>query len=211
MSQRTPPPPHTLPEQPEFHSKRYRRRKRPIIWQILVFALVLGIGGGLYYAWEVAPLEEFDTAPHQLREDDQQAYVVAIALNFSFDSDLASAIEHLLDVGLGDDPLQSVAGVACDLARTGYVDSSSGLRAVRALKTFYQLQGRTGCADVLIPDVEDPQVVEIDVPTPHTDATASTEQNTDGCGCHTHTIRYIHRSHHSTTSPIRRAYRRHIL
>jgi hypothetical protein len=166
MSQRTPPPPHTLPEQPEFHSKRYRRRKRPIIWQILVFALVLGIGGGLYYAWEVAPLEEFDTAPHQLREDDQQAYVVAIALNFSFDSDLASAIEHLLDVGLGDDPLQSVAGVACDLARTGYVDSSSGLRAVRALKTFYQLQGRTGCADVLIPDVEDPQVVEIDVPTP---------------------------------------------
>lgn len=166
MTQMPPPPPNHLPEQPAFKSRRYRRRRAPLIWQVMVFAFIIGIAGGLYYAWEIAPLEEFDTLPRQLRRDDKADYVVAIALAFSYDSNLNLAINRLVTLNLGQDPLQAVAEIACDLARTGYVDSSSGLRAVRALKTFYQLQGRTGCADVLIPDVQEVQVVEIEVATP---------------------------------------------
>jgi len=166
MSQMPPPPPSHLPENPEIRSERYRQQKRFISWWGIVFGIILGIAGGLYYAWELAPIEEFDTTPRQLRYDDKVTYTIGVALAFSYDSDLTEAINQLVALQLGDDPFQAVADIACDLAETGFVDSTSGLRSVRALQTFYQLQGREGCADVLLPDVSQPQVIEIEVATP---------------------------------------------
>lgn len=169
MTQRLyPPPPPTLPEQPAFsRQSRYQRPRRYVSWWGLFIGLVLGIAGGLFYAWNIAPLEETETMPHQLRYSDKQHYAVAIAVNFGFESDLNVAISQLLElVPDSPDPIQALADMACDLARTGYVDSSSGLRAVRAMKTFYQLQGRSGCADSLIPDLQDvPREVTVVVPT----------------------------------------------
>lgn len=167
MTQPLPPArPDHLPEKPAFpRDSRYQRRKRFISWWGIFFGVVLGIGAGLYYAWVLSPLEEFNTAPYQLSQTDKSHYAVAVALDYSRTGDLTAAITRLIELDLGNDPIQGVADVACDLARTGYVDSSSGLRAVRALKTFYQLQGRAGCADMLIPDVDATQVVEITVPT----------------------------------------------
>jgi hypothetical protein len=61
-----------------------------------------------------------------------------------------------------------MADAACRLASTGYVDSNSGINAIRRMMTFYQLQGRSGCADNLIPAValESTTVVQIELPTP---------------------------------------------
>lgn len=163
------PPPGHLPEQPAFNrSSKYQRPARRVLsWWALLLGLLIGTGGGLFYAWNVNPVQEVETRPAQLRESDKAHYAVAIALGFRYDSDLALAIRRLSALELGPDPLQAVADIACDLASGGYISNTPGLQAVRAMRTFYQLQGRAGCADTLIsaPD-EIPLEVTIDVPTP---------------------------------------------
>jgi hypothetical protein len=166
MSQIPSPPPASLPEQEALYRRsRYRRPRSPLAWWAVLVGLALGISAGLYVSWVLFPTVETDTTPDQLREQDRNQVVVAIMLSFSYDSDLGLAISRLSELQLGDDPLQAVADIACDLARSGYVDSNAGLRAVRAMRTFYRLQGRSGCADTLIPDVTDPQEIIINVPT----------------------------------------------
>lgn len=148
---------------------RYTRPRRYVSWVGLVLGLFLGTGGGLFYTWNIAPIEEFDTAPWQLNQTDRAHYMVAIMLNHSYDGDLAQTIDRLVALRMpGNDPIQSVADVACDLARTGYVDSSSGLRAIRTMMRFYQGQGKEGCADTLIPmdESQATAVVEVVLPTP---------------------------------------------
>lgn len=169
MTQQTMPPPRPdhMPERPEFpRSSRYRRKRRFISWWGLIIGFLLGVGGALFYAWMINPVVETDTAPRQLNREARSHYAVAIALSFAHNSDLGLAIERLSTLDLGVDPLSETALIACDLARTGYVDSDAGLSGVRSLRRFYQLQGREGCADTLIPDIESERVVQIDVPTP---------------------------------------------
>jgi hypothetical protein len=135
---------------------KYRRPRRPISLAGLLVGLVLGIAGGLVYAWVIDTRVEFDTEPWQLKKADRAQYIVAIALDYSYDGDLARAIERLIALKPQGDPIQEVADVACDLATTGYVENSSGLRAIQAMMTFYQLQGRSGCADTLIAPIGQP-------------------------------------------------------
>jgi hypothetical protein len=147
---------------------RYRRPRRPFSIAGILIGLALGIGGALFFAWTLAPIEESDTEPWQLNASTKDQYVVAIALNYANDNDLGTAINRLVSLQLPGDPIQAVADSACRLATTGYVNSSSGLSAVRSMMRFYQPQGRTGCADSLI-SLDDGQgsgVVTIDLPTP---------------------------------------------
>jgi len=146
-------------------SQRYSRPRRLFSWWGLLFGLGIGLAAGLFYAWNIAPVQEFDTAPHQLRAEDKANYAVAVMLSYAYDSDLNEAINRLSALDLGLDPIQAVADIACDLARTGYVDSSAGIRAIRSMRTFYQLQGRAGCADELVPDVSVVLEATVVVPT----------------------------------------------
>lgn len=165
---------------PDRQSK-YRRPRYPVSWLALFLGLIAGIAGGLYFAWERDPRVEFDTEPWQLNEADRAEYVVAITLNYAYDGDLSRAVNRLIALKPKVDPIQEVADVACKLATTGYVDSSSGLRAIRSMMLFYQLQGRTGCADTLIP-VSDPgtSVVSINLPTPTAAPPASKTPTPEG-------------------------------
>lgn len=166
--QTIPSPPSSLPEQEAlYRDSRYSRRKRPFAIWALALGFILGIGGSLAYAWLINPVQETDTRPAQLRYEDKTQYVVAVMLAFSYDSNLNTAIQRLISLNLGTDPIGEVAKMACNLARTGYVDSTAGLRAVRAMRTFYRLQGRTGCADTIIPDAASvPLQITLEVPTP---------------------------------------------
>jgi hypothetical protein len=163
-----PPPPASLPEQEAlFRGSKYQRRHNPIAIWALIIGLIVGIALGLSYAWLIDPIQEISTRPEQLRQEDKAHYAVAILLNFAYDSDLGMAVNRLLELNLGTDPIAEVAAMACNLARTGYVDSTAGLRGVRAMRTFYQLQGRSGCADTIIPDPQDvPLEIAIEVATP---------------------------------------------
>lgn len=163
-----PPPPTSLPEQNAlYRNSKYQRNRRIFSLWALFIGLLLGFAGAWYYAYFINPTQETSTRPAQLRDDEKTHYVVAVMLQYGYDSDLLAATDQLLALNLGDDPFQTIADMACDLARTGYVDSTSGLRAVRAMRTFYQLQGRTGCADTIIPAPNDvPLQVTVDIPTP---------------------------------------------
>jgi len=140
---------------------RYERPRRPIVWFALLLGLMLGAGGGLLFAWNVAPAEEFDTAPWQLRPEDKTQYLAALMLAYDTDGDLQRTIDGLTDLRFSGDPIQAVADAACELTRTGFVDSRSGERAIRAMMKFYQLQGRTSCADSLLPPIESQPTVAV--------------------------------------------------
>lgn len=156
MTVAPPPPPSSLPEISDGEpspSSRYRRRRplRVISWTGLLLGFAFGVGLGLYYTWNINPIVEVSTRPRQLADADRNQYLAAIALSFSYNGDLNAATERLIDTTAGrTDPFQLMADAACDLTRTGYANTGSGIRAIRAMKTFYQLQGRTGCADELI-------------------------------------------------------------
>lgn len=166
---RNPPLPPSLPEEMPPPRSRYNRPRRPFSVWGLFLGLIVGVGVGLVYTWTINPVVEVDTEPWQLRRDDRAQYMVGVALAFAGDSDLNRAVARLLTLqNEATDPFQDMAETACRLASTGYVDSSSGLRAIRSMMTFYQLQGRTGCADTLIPatNLESTAVVQVELPTP---------------------------------------------
>lgn len=171
MSKRPPAPPPTIPEEMPPPRSRYNRPRRLFSLWGLIFGLFVGIGGGLTYAWVVNPVVEYSTEPWQLRPEDRAHYIVAITLAFAGDSNLNKAVERLIALrgeNFNADIFQQVADAACRLASTGYVDSNSGLTAIRSMMTFYQLQGRSGCADTLLPagDLAPTPVVVIDASTP---------------------------------------------
>lgn len=138
---------------------RYDRPRSIIVWTALLFGMILGLAGGLYYAWVLQPVEDTDIAPWQLEStrdadeilSDRAAYIIAIMLSYSYTGDLNETVERLVDLRLpGDDPIQYVADLACRLARDGYVSNNSRRNALRAMMTFYQRQGKSGCADQII-------------------------------------------------------------
>ncbi len=145
---------------------RYQRPRRIFSLTGIFLGLILGLAGALYYAWNLAPVQEFDTEPWQLNADVKDQYVVAIALSYASDNDLAKAINRLVGLQLPGDPIQAVADSACRLATTGYANNTGGLRAIRSMMRLYQLQGRSGCADTLIAaDEGQGGIVTIEVPT----------------------------------------------
>ncbi len=148
---------------------RYERPRRSFSWIGLFFGILLGIGGGVFFAWNIAPAEEFDTEPWQLNRADQANYAIAAVLAYAYDGDLGLAIRQLNTLRPSVDPIQFVADITCDLARSGYVSSNSGLNAIRTAMRFYQLQGRTGCADELIPAIQEPiETEEVQIAPPPT-------------------------------------------
>lgn len=147
---------------------RYDRPRTYVSWGGILIGLLLGAGGGLFYAWNVDPVEQIDIAPWQLNEDDRNQYMVAVLLNHAHEGQLAETIQELVALRLpGNDPIQAVADIACEMARAGYVDSNSGYRAMRNVVLFYQGQGKSGCADELVPLDASPQadIVQVVLPT----------------------------------------------
>lgn len=147
---------------------RYNRPRRPFSVLGILLGLILGVAGGVFFAWNIAPTEEVDTEPWQLDVDLRAQYTAAIALAYAQDGDLPRAVNRLVGLRFPGDPIQGVADVACQLASTGYVNNTSGLNAVRSMMNLYRLQGRTGCADQLIPmdGNQGTGVVDIELPTP---------------------------------------------
>lgn len=161
-----PPPPNFAPEQlPLARNSRYQRPRRAVVWWALLLGLLVGIGGGVFFAWVIAPVQETETLPRQLNAVAKADYVVAVALRFGYDSDLSRAVDALIALRLGNDPFQGVADIACQLASTGYVDSTAGIRALRSLQIFYRLQGKAGCADALVDDATPIAVLTVVVAT----------------------------------------------
>jgi len=67
---------------------------------LIVLGLLLGLGGGLYYGWVIAPVQYVDADPASLHQAFKDDYVLMIATAFAGDGDLEAARAQLATLGL---------------------------------------------------------------------------------------------------------------
>ena len=142
-----PTPPQSEPEEPRSQSL--------LSYWLFSFALVVGLVLGLGASWTLGPLPERNTEPFQLKDEDRNHYLIAIALEYEHTGDLHRALDKLVALRPLGDPLQALADAACELAKGEYLGSETGVRALRMAARMYTAQGRSGCAEALLP-AEDP-------------------------------------------------------
>ncbi len=63
----------------------------------------MGVAGGLYYAWMVAPVEYYDTPPSSLRSLDMALYLALVGDLYAYEGDLAAAKARLEELGVAAD------------------------------------------------------------------------------------------------------------
>lgn len=88
------------------------------VWLVLVLGLVAGLAGGMYYAWNINPVEYLDTAPVSLRPDFKAAYLTLIASAYAANRDLARA-EARLALFPDPNPAETLAALAQQLLASG--------------------------------------------------------------------------------------------
>ena len=71
-------------------------------WILLGISLILGIAGGLYYAWNINPVAYVDAAPSSLRQDFQSDYITLIAASYAATGELDRAQVRLSIFSLDD-------------------------------------------------------------------------------------------------------------
>lgn len=121
-------------------------------WTIIgiLIGLGLGIGGGLLYAWVINPVTRPNVQPWQLNLSGQRSWIIAASVGWARDGDLLLAADRLNDLRLNETTFQRVADIACDLARSSYAQSDSGLVAIRSMVKLAESQGKRSCAGDLI-------------------------------------------------------------
>ncbi len=120
-------------------------------WLTILVGVGIGIAIGLAYAWLLDPKAITQTNPWQLAPDGQRNYLIAVSLAYSKDHDIFRARDRLIDLGLGEQAWQVVADTACELARTSYASTNTGLTAIRSMVELAGSQGASGCAATLLP------------------------------------------------------------
>ena len=90
-----------------------------------MIAILIGIAGGLFYGWEINPVEYVDTSPDTLSIDYKTDYVLMAAEAYQVENDPALAVQRL--AVLGGDPIEMVVQAILSAERNGYIDSDLAL------------------------------------------------------------------------------------
>ena len=124
---------------------RRRRRQRPLpFWRRLsstgwlLFALVIGLVGGLYYAWVVEPVIFTDASPARFSPQHEETYIILVSQSYAVnenwplaqqrlaaldDPDIAETVNELLETAVRQQRpaplLQQLAVVARQLGADG--------------------------------------------------------------------------------------------
>jgi hypothetical protein len=85
---------------------------------LLLIALLVGLGLGLYIGWVAAPVEYVDASPASLHQSYQDDYLLMIAAAYAGDGDLAAARSALAPLELAD-PVASLNDALARLAAAG--------------------------------------------------------------------------------------------
>jgi len=141
---------------------------------LIALCIISGLITGVVITRLIKPgaLGNAHALPWQLRAEDRQHYMVAIALDYAQRGDAARALEQLVALGPQQDPWQELADAACALGSSGYLASTSGIRALHLVVELYRGQGRSGCAERLLPPLEPPAEKPSASPVPDARATA---------------------------------------
>lgn len=130
-----------IPEDDELVYEPSDSPSRGLVFGLIgLVGLLLGLGSGLFYGWQISPVIERNTHPDQLREEDRQAYVIAIALDYGYTGDILRAANLLATVNPERDPFQLAADVACDLTRGGQIRTGADIVAMRHLISIFSPQ-----------------------------------------------------------------------
>ena len=114
-------------------------------------SLIAGLLLGISITRSQGPLPRGNAEPWQLRAEDRQHYMLAIALEHEYSGDIQRALDKLIALRPAQDPWAALAEAACQLGSRGYLRSQSGIRALRSAVRLYSAQGRAGCAEQLLP------------------------------------------------------------
>ncbi len=134
-------------------SRARRRGLRPPAHFLFLVGALGGICLGLILTWANVPTSTRGTAA-ALRGVEPEPYAALVAQAWSVDGDHDRAEGRLEASNPGVIPAQHMADMACRLAATDFVTSSGGLAALRSMMDFYQREGRSSCADRLLPALE---------------------------------------------------------
>jgi hypothetical protein len=85
---------------------------------LLLFALLAGVGAGLYVGWVAVPVEYVDASPASLHQSFKDDYLLMIAVAYAADGDLPAARSAVAALGFSD-PAAAVTAAAGRLAATG--------------------------------------------------------------------------------------------
>lgn len=85
--------------------------KKRIPFVAILIGLLLGAGGGLYYAWFLNPVDITNITPRQLNDTDQRRYVLLVSEAYIADDDLSRARQRLEAMDVAD-PNALVASLA---------------------------------------------------------------------------------------------------
>ncbi len=108
-----------------------------------MFAILVGFGGGLFYGWEVSPVEYVDTSPDTLSIDYKTDYVLMAAEAYQVEKDPGLAEQRL--AVLGGEPVEMVVQAILSAERNGYIDSDLALmRQLSEALQAWQLQPGQG-------------------------------------------------------------------
>jgi hypothetical protein len=118
--------------------------RRRLSWIGLLIGLAAGLAIGLFYAWVVNPVVEYDTAPWQLSDAAGDRYISLIGLAYQHDQNLARADERLRPFDF-DQPGVEVARRACDFFRR-----AEDFSLTTGLVDLAHAYGETTCADIAL-------------------------------------------------------------
>ncbi len=133
---------------------------------VALIGLLGGIGLGLFYSWRISPAVERNTLPNQLRDEDRRNYIIAVALDYAYTSNLDRAYTLLTEVDPNIDPFQLVADTACEMTRAGDVQTSADIQAMLHLIAIFNQQPdvRVDC-DLSIYATSPPSTAVVTTPT----------------------------------------------
>ena len=131
--------------------KNDERARGYFSYSVFALSLIAGIALGLSLTRMQGPLRRGNAEPWQLNADDRSHYAIAIALEYAHSGDLATALDKLIALRPAQDPLDALADAACSLGGSGYLSRESGIAALRSAVALYASQGRSGCAERLLP------------------------------------------------------------
>ena len=90
------------------------------IWLILfIFAVLIGLAGGLFYGWTINPQGSQSGSLAALRQDFHTDYILMVAETFQADHDPALAVQRLSSLG-SDSPARLVQQAIINAGEMGY-------------------------------------------------------------------------------------------
>jgi len=120
-------------------------------YPVFAWSLVIGLALGLAFTRMQGPLQRSNAEPWQLREDERHHFAIAIALEHQHSGNMGRTLNKLIALRPAQHPLDALADAACALGSSGYLGSESGIKALRGAVALYSVDGRTGCAEQLLP------------------------------------------------------------